>query len=235
MNTNVAIVTGGSSGLGLEITRCLLDRGVNTCIVGRNRTKLDAAVSSLSSSTRKAQLLELECNVGDEKQVRALFEYLTDKQLKVSMIFNAAGVGLFGDPDKIGADMISKVFEANLIGLILMSSHGLRAMSASGGIIINVMSTAALVGREKEAVYCAAKWGARGFTEAIKVATKGGPVKVIAVYPGGMKTPFWSDDCGLSLSTSSFMHPHDVAKTIVGPAMEVDSSIVTDITINKRG
>lgn len=234
MSANVALVTGGSSGLGLEIARCLLDREVDTCIVGRNRAKLNSAVSSLSPSTEKPQLLKLACNVGDEKQVRALFEYLAGKSLRVNMIFNAAGVGRFGDPDRITSDMISTVFEANLIGLILISSYGLRTMSTSGGVIVNIMSSAALIGREKEAVYCAAKWGARGFTEAIKVATKGDPIKVIAVYPGGMNTPFWSKDCGLCPDTSNFMHPHDVAKRIVNVAMDFDSSIVTDITINRR-
>ena len=235
MNKNVAIVTGGSSGLGFEIARCLLQRGINTCIVGRTATKLDEAVSSLSSFNDQTQLLKFQGNVGDEEQVQALFEFLASKQLKVNMIFNAAGVGRFGDPDKITSDMIDTVFEANLIGLILITSYGMREMGVSGGIIVNIMSTAALVGREKEAVYCAAKWGARGFMEAIKVATKGRPVKVIGVYPGGMNTPFWSEDCGLSPNTSKFMDPHDVAERIIDIATADDSSLVTDITINRRG
>jgi short-subunit dehydrogenase len=232
---NIAIVSGGSSGLGLEIARCLVKQAITTCVVGRATKKLEDAISLLSSSETSTQVLSFRANVGNEEEVKALFDHLTNQRFVIDKIFNVAGVGRFGDADKITGNMINTVFEANLIGLMLVSSYGLRAMKEAGGVIVNIMSTAALVGREKETVYCAAKWGARGFTEAIKVATKGTPVHVIAVYPGGMNTPFWSTECGLSPDKSKFMHPHDVASKIVEMAIKVDSSLVTDVTINRRG
>jgi len=234
INKNIAIITGGTSGLGFEIARCLRNSGINICVVGRDIAKLDSAASKLSAIDQRAKVLKFQCDVGNEEKVQDLFKFIGESKLKLNMIFNSAGVGRFSDPDKINRIMIDTVFDANLIALILMSSYGLKAMGHDGGKIINIMSTAALVGRPKEAVYCAAKWGARGFTEAIKEATKGGPVKVIAVYPGGMNTPFWSPDCGLSPDVSKFMKPFDVAKRIVDIALEDSSSAVTDITINRR-
>ena len=115
-----------------------------------------------------------------------------------------------------------------------MSSNAMKYMKEDGGTIVNIMSTAALVGKPNESVYCAAKWGARGFTEAIKTATKGTKIKVIGAYPGGMNTEFWSEDCGARLDTSNFMNPCEVAELIVHTALERKGMCVSDITIDRK-
>lgn len=234
MKKSVALVTGGSSGLGFEIARCLVERGIDTWIVGRSGEKLANAVALLRKSANSAEIASFIANIGEEQQVKALFNHLESKGLVVDKIFNVAGIGLFGDASNITEGMIDKVFEANLIGLILVTSYGLRSMKDNGGTIYNVLSTAALVGREKESVYCAAKWGARGFTEAVRAATKGTKISIVSIYPGGMNTPFWSENCGLSPDVSKFMKPSDVAARIIDLMSRQDTSIVTEATINRR-
>ncbi|MEW6619431.1 MAG: SDR family oxidoreductase [bacterium] len=229
----IALVTGGSSGLGYEIAKCLLENGYNVCITSRLDSKLNRAISKLSSISSSAQLHSYIANVGNENDVSKLFQYITENNFEVDMVFNVAGMGLFGDPDSVSKEMIDKVFEANLVGTILLSSYALKVMKDKGGIIVNIMSTAAHTGKPQESVYCAAKWGARGYTEAIQAATKGTPIKVIAVYPGGMNTPFWTEDCGLSVDTSKFMNPYDVARIIVDMVITKDSAIATEIIINR--
>ena len=107
-------------------------------------------------------------------------------------------------------------------------------MKDSGGLIVNVMSTAATAAKAGEGIYCAAKWGARGFTESLRLEAKGTPVKVVAVYPGGMKTPFWSDICGMSPDTSGFMEPAEVASVMVYNMLDKTSLYVADLLINRR-
>ena len=104
----------------------------------------------------------------------------------------------------------------------------------AGGTIVNIMSTAGLRAKPKETVYCAAKWGARGFTESLKEAVKGTPVNVVGVYPGGMKTEFWSPDCGAVTDSSKFMDPADVADVILHAVRQRPGMAVSDLTIDRK-
>ena len=106
-------------------------------------------------------------------------------------------------------------------------------MKESGGTIMNVMSTAATVGKPNESIYCASKWGAKGFTESLRLETKGTKIKVIAVYPGGIQTPFWSEKCGMNPDTSKFMKPDELAKTLTDTLLDKQTLYVADIVINK--
>jgi NAD(P)-dependent dehydrogenase (short-subunit alcohol dehydrogenase family) len=82
MNKSIAIVTGGSSGLGFEIAKYLIKRGKNTCIVGRSEEKLKNAVSLLRSHVSGAELLSFKANVGNEKEVKALFDFIEGKSAR---------------------------------------------------------------------------------------------------------------------------------------------------------
>jgi NAD(P)-dependent dehydrogenase (short-subunit alcohol dehydrogenase family) len=232
MHNELHIVTGGSSGLGLEIARGLLERPGTVCIIGRDHERLLRAVDILGGPSPR--LLALPADVSAEDDVAQLFVQFEAANLQVAALYNVAGIGRFGDPGTATAATISSVFAANLIGTILMCTYALGAMRRRqpGGTIVNVMSSAALVGRPQEALYCAAKWGARGYTESLRLATKGTPIRVVAIYPGGMATPFWSKECGLSPDTTKFMNPVDVARRIIESAT-ANSSVVSDISISR--
>ena len=95
------------------------------------------------------------------------------------------------------------------------------------------MSTSALLGRAEETIYCAAKFGARGYTEALRTELKGKNRNIIAVYPGGMKTDFWNIP-GQNRNISGFMDPAEVARKIVNAVLDSKGMIVSDITINRK-
>ena len=89
----------------------------------------------------------------------------------------------------------------------------MRTLLPSNRTIVNVMSTAALTGKKGESVYCAAKWGARGYTLALQAEI---PQRVLAVYPGGMNTAFWPEE------RANFMDPKEIAARIVAAVFETD-------------
>lgn len=229
----ITLVTGGSSGLGLEIARCHLAVGENVCIVGRSQERLDKAVKELSHSKSSSKLLALSCNVADEKQVAIVFSKLAECGFTVRNVYNVAGNGLFGEPGDVTREMIDSLLQANFIGLMVVSTHALLAMKDIGGTIINVMSSAAKKANPKETVYCGVKWGARGYTESLAAALKGSAVNVLAVYPGGINTPFWSNT-GLSPDTSKFMNPKEVAEAIVAAVTDRKSLKITELTIDRK-
>jgi NADP-dependent 3-hydroxy acid dehydrogenase YdfG len=215
----LAIVTGGSSGLGLSIAKLLIEKDIDVCILGRSIDKLEAAKEKLNHDVMTACM-----DVSDEMDVENLYERFDH----LDYLFNVAGIGRFGSVEAIDSKMIDEVLSVNLKGLMLMTSHGLKRMNK--GKIINVMSTAGQVGKKNEALYCASKWGARGFTESLKVTYKNSPIQIIGVYPGGMNTPFWNAS---HVNAENFMTPEDVAKIIVDAVCHDLNVNVNDIIIER--
>ncbi len=234
MNEKISLISGGASGLGLEIADLLVKSGKNVIILGRDEMKLKEASARLKKSAVKNLAGSVASNIGLEDDIKRLGKHLVKNRLSVEYLFNNAGMGLFTKAETSTSAMIDKVFEANLKGMILLTSEILRLTPAEEELtIVNIMSTSALIGRAEETIYCAAKWGARGYTEALRSELKGTRRNIIAVYPGGMKTDFWKI-IGKDRDVSKFMDPAGVASKIVNAVMVSDKMLVTDITINRK-
>jgi short-subunit dehydrogenase len=230
----ISVISGGTSGLGLELADLLLRSGKNILILGRNNKKLADASSRLKENSGNLMSESLICNIGKEEEVRKVGDFLTSSGYTVEYLFNNAGKGLFTRAQNSTSALIDTIFEANLKGMILLTSEILRVTPEDEELtIVNIMSTSALLGRADETIYCAAKWGARGYTEALRTELKGTKRNIIAVYPGGMRTNFW-DIPGQNRDISSFMDPAEVAEKIVNAVIVTDKMFVTDITINRK-
>src|SRR5450759_3919600 len=211
----ISVISGGSSGLGLEIAELLIKSGKNVLILGRNTEKLAVASSRLKKSSKNFLAESLICNIGKEEDVRKVGEFLRSNSFLVEYLFNNAGIGLFTKAHKSTALLIDTIFEANIKGMILLTSEILRLTPEEEELtIVNIMSTSALLGRAEETIYCAAKWGARGYTEALRTELKGTKRNIIALYPGGRRTDFWKIP-GQNRDISGFMDPAEVAAKIV--------------------
>ncbi len=230
----ISVISGGSSGLGLALAELLLKRGKDVLILGRNSETLSKAARRLSLFSETAHTSTLVCNIGNENEVKNTGKFLKDHKIITEYLFNNAGRGLFAPVTASTSAMIDDVFEVNLKGVILLTSEILRITPEKEELtIINIMSTSALYGRDQESIYCAAKWGVRGFTEALRTELRGTKRNIIAVYPGGMKTEFWKVT-GQNRDISGFMNPRDVAEKIVNAVLGPDRLLVTDITINRK-
>jgi short-subunit dehydrogenase len=230
----ISVISGGTSGLGLEIADLFVKAGKNVLILGRKSEKLKSATLRLTKSAKKTSVESLICNIGIEEDVRKIGKFLSSNSWEAEYLFNNAGMGLFTKAENSTAELIDTLFEANLKGMILLTSEILRLTPVNEELtIVNIMSTSALLGRAEETIYCAAKWGARGYTEALRTEFKGTKRNIIAVYPGGMRTDFWKIP-GKNRDISSFMDPTEVAQKIVNAVIVTDKMFVTDITINRK-
>lgn len=230
----ISVISGGTSGLGLEIACLLVKSGKNVLILGRNPEKISAASLKLQELSKKVKAESMICNIGSGEDIRKTGKFLSNNSYIVEYLFNNAGIGLFSKAQNSTSEMIETVFEANLKGMILLTSEVLRQTPEDEELtIVNIMSTSALLGKAEETIYCAAKWGARGYTEALRIELKGKKRNIIAVYPGGMKTDFWKiQEQGRDIS--SFMDPAEVAQKILNAVIVTDKMFVTDITINRK-
>ena len=230
----ISVISGGASGLGFEIASLMVASGKNVLILGRDQDKLLHASDKLKKIKADNSVEFIKCNIGNECDVKKVGDYLVSNHLITEYLFNNAGMGLFVKADSLTSAMVDRVFEANLKGMILLTSEILRMTPEEEELtIVNIMSTSALIGRAEESIYCAAKWGARGFTEALRTELKGKKRNIIAIYPGGMRTDFWNMP-GQSRDLSNFMDPALVAGKIVNAVLLSDKMLVTDLTINRR-
>ena len=167
----VSIISGGSGGLGLAIAELLVRAGKEVLILGRNNEKLVKAAKKLNRISQNARVSTLVCNVGNEDDVRKTGSFLEGHKIITEYLFNNAGKGHFAPAVKATSEVIDDIFEGSLKGLILLTSELLRITPEKEELtIVNIMSTSALLGRDQETIYCAAKWGARGYTEADRKA-----------------------------------------------------------------
>jgi uncharacterized protein len=220
-----ALVTGGGTGLGLALTRGLEQKGVWVTICGRMPETLEAAVKELSSEAVSSRV----CDVTQPDQVERLGEAVGD----VDILINAAGTWLEGDLVGYLPKHIEAAIDNNLTGHILVTHRFLPAMLERGqGMIINIVSSAGLKPRAGQTVYAAAKFGMRGFTDSLREEVGSARIRVIGVYPGGMRTEFFAK-AGFPKENESWMDPDEVAKAIIF-AMEHDAGVSMDhLEINR--
>lgn len=226
---DIIIITGGASGLGLELVKQALEKGLLVCNIDKDAEKMSKLDKNL-----KENYMGFCGDISDE-------EFITNTVNKIKnvgnikVLINNAGEPVFKLPlDYIKAD-IEKCFKG-LQGMIITSTQVLKAKEEKDVKIVNIMSSAALRGNKQESVYCATKWGERGYTESLKVAYKGTSVKVIGVYPGGINTNFYknSRDYVSEEKQDTFMNPSEVANTIMQNIFNTNNLTVADIIIERN-
>lgn len=228
------LITGGSSGLGFEIAKLLIKLDEHVIIIGRNVEKLEMARKKLQEISKNAHVLGYSLDISESEAVDAFIQTLETSEIQVKHVYNVAGSMYYGSVTEVNQEVLDDVLKSNLIGLILITSkmieHLMKAPHDEKRII-SVLSTAALSGKTNESLYNAAKWGARGFLEALRSELSDTPIEIINVYPGGMNTQFWNKMYS-GYNTESFMDPEDVARNIVRVAMD-RKVYVTDMTIQR--
>ncbi|WP_170308214.1 SDR family NAD(P)-dependent oxidoreductase [Parashewanella tropica] len=222
------IITGATGGLGRALAHYLAKLGKRLLLVGRNQAKLEALLAELENANNEMYVADLT----KAEEVNALKSYTLDALGIPKVLINCAGHGLFGSLSNLDDDEISASLEQNLLSVIYPCKAFVDSMKTSDGMIINVMSTAAQKGKANETVYCAAKWGVRGFTEALREEVKSSKIRVVGVYPAGMNTDFWQQT-GVDYPVDTFMSAEQAAELIV-PALEsCEQGYVSDIVLNR--
>ncbi len=224
----IMIITGGTSGLGKELLKEAINRGFFVCNLARNKEKMDALEVEYMQNYKG-----FIGDVTDAEFVRSSINEIS-KLGDIYCLINCAEKACF----KKATEYESSDIEMSLMGLkgmILCSTEVLKVKQEKDLKIVNIMSSAALKGNKNETVYCSAKWGERGYTEALKTEYKGTRVKVIGVYPGGMNTNFWNNsrDYVSEEKANTFMNPTDVANVILDN-IAYESLKVSDVTIERN-
>lgn len=226
---DIIIITGGANGLGLALVKKSIEKGLFVCNIDRDVTKMNE-LNSIYTDNYKGFIGD----ISDEEFIRNTINEIS-KLGNISILVNNAGEPSFKLPTNYENADIEKCFKG-LKGMIICSTETLKIKEEKNLKIVNIMSSAALRGNKQESVYCATKWGERGYTESLKVAYKGTSVKVIGVYPGGINTEFYknSRDYVSVEKSNSFMKAEDVAKTIIDNVTSDCNLTVADLIIERN-
>ena len=226
---NIIVITGGANGLGEELVKKSLELGYYVCNIDKDVDKMNKL-----SETFINNYCGYIGDISDEVFIKDTFNKIS-KLGDIQILINNAGEPSFKVPTEYTKKDIDLCFKG-LEGMILCSTEALKIKEEKNLKIVNIMSSAALRGNKQEAVYCATKWGEKGYTESLKTAYKGTSVKIIGVYPGGINTNFYknSRDYVSVEKQNTFMNSSDVAKTIMSNIIRDENLTVADIIIERN-
>ncbi len=185
--STIAIVTGGSRGIGLAIAAAFLERGARVAIAGRDQKSLDDAVSRFSTDA----LLAVQADVGNPDDARRLIEAAVARFGGLDVLVNNAGVGHFANVADMSTGDWRKIIDTNLSGVFYCCAAALPHLKRRGaGWIINISSLAGKNPFVGGAAYCASKAGLNAFSEALMQEVRYDNIRVSYIMPGSVATGF---------------------------------------------
>ena len=187
LKNRTVLITGGTSGIGLELAKQLLARGNTVLVTGRDRDRLDAATRALPG------LHGFESDVSDPAAIAELHEHVVAAFPSLDTLFNNAGImrNLNLNRDRDLTDVTREV-DINLSGPVRMIQQFLPHLKRrAGALIVNVSSGLAFVPFPASPVYSATKAALHSFTQSLRVQLDGTTVTVIELAPPGVETPLF--------------------------------------------
>jgi 3-oxoacyl-[acyl-carrier protein] reductase len=186
LKNSVALVTGGSSGIGRAIAEMLAQSGARVAITGRDQRKLTEAAQAIGA-------LPIHADVSKEADVERTYRELLDKFGDLDILVNNAGFGVFKSLVDMDRQSFEDVFATNVTGAMLMAREAAKHfIRRQYGNIVNISSTAGLRGAPNGTAYYASKFALRGMTECWRAELRKYNVRVFLVNPSEVLTNFSS-------------------------------------------
>jgi 3-oxoacyl-[acyl-carrier protein] reductase len=228
LQDKLAIVTGGSRGIGLAIATKLAVLGADVVITARKQGELDKAAEQIRKAGGKCD--GMRCDVSSLSEVQQFAEKIGDKRKRLKIVVNNAGVGGFSAPlHETDPETWDKIINTNLRGVFYMIRAFAPILIANGGgDIINISSLAGKNALPNGAAYSASKWGLNGLSYSAAEELRGHNIRVTVVCPGSVNTEL-SPHEGKKLS--KLLQPDDVAHVVAMVVTQAPQSFASEILL----
>ena len=197
MKALYALVTGSSSGLGLEMCQYLLDEGYTVFGASRSGTDLD-----------HENFVDLDVDVTKEESVQEMYDEIGKDTYGLHLIVNNAGIYEMGAVVEMESEVFSDHLLTNVLGPFHILKYGHDFVIEDTTHVINLSSIAGKRGYENTSAYCASKFGLNGLIEACREEWKPLGVRFTTLSPGAIDTPLW-DSFGEDLEREKMLDPED--------------------------
>jgi 3-oxoacyl-[acyl-carrier protein] reductase len=224
----IAVVTGGTKGIGYTIAEKLLEAGARVFICARNKPELKRALERLSVS---GQVEGEICDVRSEDQVRMMLAECARIFGGLDILVNNAGIGIMDKTvEEISGDEFRQTLETNLFGPFYACHYAVPLMrQRGGGYIINISSLAGQNAHPRMAAYNASKFGLNGFSEALMQEVREHDIKVSYICPGSVNTYFGGDTP--SREQAWQLQPEDIAQVVLDLLKMNDRALASKVEI----
>ncbi len=228
VENKVAVVTGGTKGIGKAVAENLLKKGLKVFICARDKFVLKRSLEHLS---RFGPVDGELCDVRSETQVKMMLDECQRVFGGVDILINNAGVGVFGKTvEELSADEFRSVLETNLFGVFYTCNQVIPLMKErGGGYIFNISSLAGQNAHPKMAAYNASKFALNGFSEALMQEVRHDNIKVSYICPGSVNTEFGDDE--ISDEKKWQLQPADIAQVISDLLDFADNALPSKVEI----
>jgi 3-oxoacyl-[acyl-carrier protein] reductase len=227
----VAVVTGGTRGIGYSIAQALLAGGANVFICGRDEQPLKIAIENLSGAGSKDRIAGIVADVRRYEDCCAVIRGVADRFGGLDILVNNAGIGIFKPVDQLSREEWDTTIQTNLSGVFYCCREAIPLMrQRGGGYIFNISSLAGINPFAGGSVYNASKFGLNGFSEAMMQDVRHDGIRVSYIMPGSVATDFGAAP-GARQREAWKLTGDDIAKAVVDLYRYPASSLASRIEL----
>ncbi|MBI5530712.1 MAG: SDR family oxidoreductase [Candidatus Doudnabacteria bacterium] len=237
------LISGGVTGIGAATALKFLEDGWNVSVFSNVAEHNQEFIKIAKLQGLSSRLLVLFADMTKEKELKKVVAETKKKFKSLDVLFNNAGVGYFGEADKMDMKQFDQMMEINVIGMASLTKQALPVMKKQKrGQIINNASTAAKVGHAKSEFYAATKSAVMRYSEGLRAEVAKQGIKVSVIYTSTVKTEFWSKKEFARRKKENwggkepvFLTAADLGSVVSFIANQPEHSVVEDITIMPFG
>ncbi len=228
LQNKVAVVTGGSRGIGFAIARKLASMAATVVICGRNQSELQQTAASISSQGSRCE--GLACDVTSLRSVEQFAHSVFSKFGRIDILVNNAGIGAFSGPlHTLSPEDWDRVVNTNLRAVYYtIRAFAPKMIEQNSGDIINISSIASKNALPNGAVYSASKWGLNGLTYSVAEELRSHNIRVSVVCPGSVDTDL-SPHAGKN--KDRMLKPDDVAHVVAMLVTQAPQSFASEVVL----
>ncbi|MDH3290597.1 MAG: SDR family NAD(P)-dependent oxidoreductase [Gemmatimonadota bacterium] len=231
LDNAICVVTGATEGIGRAIAESLANRGARLALCARTGAKVTTILQQLTEEAGFT-VVGQACDVADEADVTRFAAFVRDSLGPVDVLVNNAGLGHRGPVVEMSTAAFDETFAVNVRGTFLMTRAFLPEMLARGrGHVVNIASLAGRNPVPNAAAYSAAKHAVLGFSKSLFAEVRHRGVRVTAICPGSVATPFF-EKSGMGLEhPDRKLQPEDVATTVIAALDLPDRALVSELDV----
>ena len=225
LSNSIALITGGSAGIGRAIAQILVEAGARVAVTGRDKGNLEEAARTLG-------VFPIHADVTVEADVQRTYREVLAKFGDLDILVNNAGIGTFKNLVDMDTAGFERVFATNVTGVMMMGREAAKIFVARNrGNIVNICSTASLRGAPTGTAYYASKFAVRGMTECWRAELRKHNVRVMLVNPSEVITDFFINSGLTQKANDSKLRAEEIAGAVKAILEMDDRGFVPEISV----